>query len=50
MEERRKPENPEITPNDEFQKMPHTKARKSSPDRNSNPHSSIGCRLGKQTY
>ena len=29
MEEGRKPENPEKTPDDELQKMPHTKARRS---------------------
>ena len=44
MKEGRKPEYPEKTPDDdELQKMPHTKAR------DSNPHSSIGSRLGKRT-
>ena len=36
-------------PEDELQKRPHTKARNSSPNRDSNPHSGIGDRLGKQT-
>ena len=31
MKEGRKPEHPEKTPNDELQKMPHTKARKIKP-------------------
>ena len=31
MMEGRKSENPEETPDDEFQKMPHTKARKFKP-------------------
>ena len=42
MTEGRKAEYPEKTPDDELQKMPHTK-----PDRGLNPHSSIGGRLGK---
>ena len=37
------------TPDDELQKMPYTKARNSSPNRDLNSHSSIGDRLGKQT-
>ena len=40
----RKPEYLEKTPDDEFQKMPDD----SSPKRDSNPHNSIGGRLGKQ--
>ena len=47
MKEGRKPEYPEKTPGDELQKMPH--ADDSSPKRDSNPRSSIGGRLGKQT-
>ena len=31
MKEGRKPEYPEKTPDDELQKIPHTKARKSKP-------------------
>ena len=31
MKEGRKPEYPEKTPDDEFQKMPHTKAKKFEP-------------------
>ena len=45
MKEGRKPECPEKTPGDELQKMPED----SSPKRDSNPRSSIGGRLGKQT-
>ena len=45
MKEGRKPEFPEKTPGDELQKMPED----SSPKRDSNPRSSIGGRLGKQT-
>ena len=48
MKEGRKPEYPEKTPNDELQKMPHTKARKFQPQGWVNPHSGIGGRLGKQ--
>ena len=44
MKERKKPEYPEKTPGNEFQKMPED----SSPKRDSNPHKSIGGRLGKQ--
>ena len=38
-------------PDNGFQKIPHTRARNSSPSRDSNPHSSVGGRrvLGKQT-
>ena len=39
----------EKTPGDELQKMPHTKAEDSSPKPESNPHNSIGGRLGKRT-
>ena len=54
MKEGRKPEYPEKSSDDELKKMPHTKARRfkpkdSSPNRDSNPHSSTGGRLGKQT-
>ena len=49
MKEGRKPKYPEKTPGDELQKMPHAKTEDSSPKRDSNPHSSIGGRLGKQT-
>ena len=49
MKEGRKPEYPEKTPDDELQKMSHTKARSSSPKRDSNPHNSIGGRLEKPT-
>ena len=49
MEVERKPEYPEKTPDDELQKMPHTKARNSSLKRDSYPHSSIDDRIGKQT-
>ena len=49
MKEGSKPKYPEKTPSDELQKMPHTKARKSKPKRDSNPHNSVGGRLGKQT-
>ena len=45
MKEGRKPEYPEKTPGDELQEMPEI----SSPKRDSNPHSSIVGRLGKQT-
>ena len=47
MKEGRKPEYLEKTPGDELQKLPHT--TDSSPKRDSNPHSSSGGRLGKQT-
>ena len=50
MKEGRKPEYPEKTPGDELKKRPHTKnPEDSSPKRDSNPRSSIGGRLGKQT-
>ena len=50
MKEGRKPEHPEKTSNDELQKMPHTKKPEdSSPKGDSNPHNSIGGRVGKQT-
>ena len=45
-EEERKAENPEKTPDGELQKMPHTKVRTFNPNRNSNPHSSTGGKLG----
>ena len=48
MKEGRKPECPEQTTDNELWKMPHTKALNSSPNRDSNPHSSLGGRLGKQ--
>ena len=48
MKEGRKPEYPDKTPDDDLQKMPHTKPENSSPNRDSNQHSSIGGRLGKQ--
>ena len=47
MKEGRKPEYPEKTLDDELQKIPHTEDP--SPKRDSNPRSSIGGRLGKQT-
>ena len=47
MKEGRKPEYPKKTPGDELQKMPHAKARRFK--RDSNPHNSIGGRLGKHT-
>ena len=43
---------PKKTPDDELQKMAHTKARKFQPQQRlepANPHCSIGDRLGKQT-
>ena len=50
MKEGRKLEYQEKTPGDELQKMPHTiQPEDSSPKRDSNPRSSIGDRLGKQT-
>ena len=50
MKEGRKPEYTEKTPGDELQKMPHTKAQRFKPQaRHSNPHNSIGGRLGNQT-
>ena len=49
MKERRKPEYPEKTPVDELQKRHTHKPENSSPKRDSNPNSSIGDRLGKQT-
>ena len=42
-------EYPEKTFDEKLQNMPHTKAQKSKPKRDSNPHNSIGGRLGKQT-
>ena len=47
MKEGRKPEYLEKTSGDELQKMPHTNARRFKPKRDSNPHNSIGGRLGK---
>ena len=50
MKEGRKPEYPEKTPGDELHTKCHIlKPEDSSPKRDSNPHSSIGGRLGKQT-
>ena len=50
MKEGRKPENPEKTPGDELQKKCHIlQPEDSSAKRDSNPCSSIGGRLGKQT-
>ena len=49
MKEGRKPEYPKKTPDDELQKSAHTKAENSSPTGDSNPHSGIGGRRGKQT-
>ena len=50
MKKGRKPEYSEKAPDDELQKMPHTKKPENSiPNRDSNPNSSIGGRLGKQT-
>ena len=40
----------EKTPDDELQKCHILKPEKSNPTRDSNPHCSIGDRLGKQTY
>ena len=49
VKEMRKAEYPEKTPDDELQKMPHTKARKFKPQpRDPNPHSSIDGRLKKK--
>ena len=45
----RKPEYPEKTPGDELQKCHILQPEDSSPKRDSNPRSSIGGRLGKQT-
>ena len=49
MKEGRKPEYSEKTPDDELQKCHTLKPENSIPNRDSNPHSSIGGRLGKQT-
>ena len=52
MEEGRKPEYPEKIPGDELPKKKKChilKPEDSSPKRDSNPHNSIGGRLGKQT-
>ena len=49
MKEGRKPEYPEKTPGDELQKSHILKPEDSSTKRDSNPHNSIGDRLGKQT-
>ena len=49
MKERRKPEHPEKTSGDDLQKCHIQKPEDSSPRRYSNPHNSIGGRLGKQT-
>ena len=46
MKEGRKPEYPEKTPGDELRKCHILQAEDSSPKRDSNPHSSIGGRLG----
>ena len=53
MKKGRKPEYPEKTPGGELQKMPHTtdvQSEDSSRERDSNPHNSIGGKLGKQMY
>ena len=50
MKEGRKPEYPEKTLNNEFQKSHILQPENSSPNQDSNPHSTIGGRLGKQTY
>ena len=42
MKEGRKPDYPEKTTDDQLQKMPHTKAQRFKPNRDSNPHNSIG--------
>ena len=50
MKEGRKPEYPEKTPGEKsFRKCRILKPENSSPKRDSNPHSSIGGRLRKQT-
>ena len=50
MKKGRKPEYPEKTPGDELKNKCHIlKPEDSSPKRDSNPHSSIGARRGKQT-
>ena len=49
MKEGRKPEYPEKTPGDGFRKCHILKPEDSSPKRDSNPHNSIGGRLGRQT-
>ena len=49
MKEGRKLEYPVKTPDDELQKCHIPKPENSSPKRDSNPHSSIGDRQGKQT-
>ena len=50
MKEGRKPEYPEKTLATRFRKCHILKPEDSSPKRDSNPHKSIGGRLGKQTY
>ena len=49
MKEGRKPEYPEKTPGVELRKCHILQPEDSSPKRDSNPRSSIGGRLGKQT-
>ena len=50
MKEGRKPERPEKTPDNELQKICHIlKPENASRNQDSNPHCSIGDRLGKQT-
>ena len=45
----RKPGHTEKTPDDGFRKWHILKPEYSSPNQDSNPHSNIGGRLGKQT-
>ena len=49
MKEGRKLEYPEKAPGDKLQKIHILKPEDSSPKQDSNPHNSIGGRLGKQT-
>ena len=49
MKEGRKPEYSEKTPGDELQKCHILRLEDSSPKQDSNPHNSIGGRIGKQT-
>ena len=48
MKDGKKPEYPEKTPDDELQKMPHTKPGKFKAQADLNPQSSIGGWPGKQ--
>ena len=49
MKEGRKPEYPEKPPDDGIKKCHILQPEDSTPKRDSNPHKSIGGRLGKQT-